>query len=94
MAKKRQKKKEARNLARKLAKSPRMTVEYLMKTYTKSQLMRIFRYQMINKVTVLSLIDVDMVMGLDEDDPLIKRPDIDLEPAVEPAIDPKLQVKL
>jgi hypothetical protein len=53
----------------------RMSVEYLMETYSKDQLMRLFKYQMINKVPVLGVVDVDMILALDHDDPQLTRPD-------------------
>ena len=92
MSKKRQKKKDLRTAARKLAKMPRMTVEYLTATYTRTELMRIFKYQMINKVQVLTKTDVSMVLGLDPKDPLIYRDREGIAP--QPSIDPSLQVKL
>ena len=56
-----------------LGHSPRMTVEHLMSTYSKQELMRLFRFQMINDIKVLNQADVEMVLGLDENDPLINR---------------------
>ena len=53
----------------------RLTVDHLMANYSKDQLMKLFKYQNINKTPVLAQVDIDMILNLDDDDPQLTRPE-------------------
>jgi hypothetical protein len=54
---------------------PRMTVEDLMETYTRDELLKVMRYQLINNVPVLAQQDISMILSLDPEDPSLQWPE-------------------
>ena len=59
---------------------PRMTVEDLMENYTRDELLKVMRYQLINNVPVLAQQDITMILELDPEDPSLQWPEKKEEP--------------
>ena len=59
---------------------PRMTVEDLMENYTRDELLKVMRYQLINNVPVLAQQDITMILELGPEDPSLQWPEKKEEP--------------
>jgi hypothetical protein len=46
-----------------------------METYTRDELLKVMRYQLINNVPVLAQQDISMILSLDPEDPSLQWPE-------------------